>query len=778
MSIQFTITDAGRAALIDADHDGTNALQIAEVALGRGRYTPSPEQTELREPIKRIDTIAGEAVAADTLHVTVQDEGGDTYSVGEIGLITDGGVLFGVTSQSDWIIEKAEPTTLLLATDVVFASLDVSTIQFGDAAFLNPPATTEIKGIIEIATQEEVDAGNDRLRAVVPRTLKALIDKILKAYATVKALNDHSASRDHPGATTSAQGMIELATYGETQEGGDNTRAVTPAALNARTATTSRTGLVKRATDTEANAGTDPAVVPSVAQVFSAFKQFGLGVTTQPTWPLKDLNADPTGVPSGIYRITSGFNRPGGSATVVWTRYNNGTGVMQLTEPDAPTLRVRGFVRSDWSGWFTMWSDQNMGSGSGMDADKLDGQHGDFYRNADNLTSGTVPLARLTSATETDRGILQIATSDLAKAGSNNARIMTPARVADYVTQFGIGENAPDGNGIFGSDFNTFIRRDIIVTCSGDWQHGPDGNASIAGILINLSRHYTNQITQIVIDGARKFWRSGSPSAGTWDSWRLDWNNQNHGAGSGMDADLLDGQHGDFYRDAGNLKSGTVPLARLTSATETDRGILQIASFDEAVAGWTNGRTMTPLRSVNLLGSFGIGINTVPTWPYASMSSSPANVPSGIYRATSNVDGKPAGSGTFLLTRYSSAQASVFYMEDGTSEQRIFRRRWTDDNGWSSWVEIVHSGMSDQSLTATGYCKMPNGLILQWGTHDVDSYETFPVSFPNNCASVVLTDLGKLNTGDLSVFSVSNSGFRIHAEVPTSGGAYYMAIGY
>lgn len=38
------------------------------------------------------------------------------------------------------------------------------------------------------------------------------------------------------------------------------------------------------------------------------------------------------------------------------------------------------------------------------------------------------------------------------------------------------------------------------------------------------------------------------------------------GAGSGVDADLLDGQDGSFYRNAGNLNAGTVPNARISGA--------------------------------------------------------------------------------------------------------------------------------------------------------------------------------------------------------------------
>jgi len=40
--------------------------------------------------------------------------------------------------------------------------------------------------------------------------------------------------------------------------------------------------------------------------------------------------------------------------------------------------------------------------------------------------------------------------------------------------------------------------------------------------------------------------------------------NINDGTGSGLDADLLDGEHGSYYRDAGNLNAGTIPNARLS----------------------------------------------------------------------------------------------------------------------------------------------------------------------------------------------------------------------
>jgi hypothetical protein len=46
---------------------------------------------------------------------------------------------------------------------------------------------------------------------------------------------------------------------------------------------------------------------------------------------------------------------------------------------------------------YIVWHAGNDGSGSGLDADKLDGQEGSYYRNASNLDSGTIPSARLSA---------------------------------------------------------------------------------------------------------------------------------------------------------------------------------------------------------------------------------------------------------------------------------------------------------------------------------------------------------------------------------------------
>lgn len=68
-----------------------------------------------------------------------------------------------------------------------------------------------------------------------------------------------------PVATASERGIVELATSSETINGVDTERAVTPASLVSRTASTVRTGLVELATNTESITGTDTtrAVTPA-----------------------------------------------------------------------------------------------------------------------------------------------------------------------------------------------------------------------------------------------------------------------------------------------------------------------------------------------------------------------------------------------------------------------------------------------------------------------------------------------------------------------------------
>ncbi|KVC43653.1 hypothetical protein WS58_15195 [Burkholderia pseudomultivorans] len=165
----INITDAGRAALVAAGNTGTVARRVVEIGLGTAAFTFDKGMKTLPNERKRVTTFGGENVSPDTVHVVIQDDSNDRYSLYAYGLYLDNGVLFGVYVQNTPILEKSPTAMLLLASDIVFASIDAAQLQFGPATFLNPPATTERKGVAELATQAEVDAGIDDTRIVTPK---------------------------------------------------------------------------------------------------------------------------------------------------------------------------------------------------------------------------------------------------------------------------------------------------------------------------------------------------------------------------------------------------------------------------------------------------------------------------------------------------------------------------------------------------------------------------------------------------------------------------------
>nr|WP_300306914.1 phage tail protein [Halomonas sp.] len=168
-SLQITITDAGRAEVINAANNGTAPITITQVGVGTGQYSPDPAATALQAELKRLDTMSGTVVADDTISVTITDESNDAYTVNEFGLYTDNGTLFAVYSHpTDSVVQKSTSGNLLMTVDVVLSTLDATNLTFGDTSFSNPPASEIVKGVIEIADEDEALAGTDDLRAMTP----------------------------------------------------------------------------------------------------------------------------------------------------------------------------------------------------------------------------------------------------------------------------------------------------------------------------------------------------------------------------------------------------------------------------------------------------------------------------------------------------------------------------------------------------------------------------------------------------------------------------------
>lgn len=176
MAFTLTITNAGRAALVNASNTGTAPVTIAQCGISGTAVVPSPTATTLPAETKRIATLSGDVIAADTIHLIVRDESADVFTVRSLALYLGDGTLFAIYGQAAPILEKSALAQMLLAIDLRFADIDADLLTFGDANFLNPPATTERLGIVELATPAEAIAGTDAARVPPVAAIQAAVN--------------------------------------------------------------------------------------------------------------------------------------------------------------------------------------------------------------------------------------------------------------------------------------------------------------------------------------------------------------------------------------------------------------------------------------------------------------------------------------------------------------------------------------------------------------------------------------------------------------------------
>lgn len=179
--LQLMITQAGYAALFTGG--GTNAVQITQLGLTASGFVMAPTIDTLPGEFKRLDTIGGQAVAPNILHLTAIDASADTYDVRGFGLYLDNGTLFAVFAQATPIFRKVAATTYLHVQDVIFTDDIAGSIVLPPPNFQNPQASQTVKGVAEVATAAEASAGTDHQRFITPRTLKQLLDALSAAIA-------------------------------------------------------------------------------------------------------------------------------------------------------------------------------------------------------------------------------------------------------------------------------------------------------------------------------------------------------------------------------------------------------------------------------------------------------------------------------------------------------------------------------------------------------------------------------------------------------------------
>lgn len=179
-ALGLIVTDVGRAALIDAANGATLAVRITEVGVTATDFVLAPTLTTLPGELKRLDAVAGVAIDATTIHLTIRDDSADVYNLRGLGIYLDDGTLFAVCNPEVTIIGKAEVSSLQLAADIRLIAGDAGLITFGDANFINPPASETVKGVAYLATLAEALAGAVADKTMTPATLAAVLASYVK----------------------------------------------------------------------------------------------------------------------------------------------------------------------------------------------------------------------------------------------------------------------------------------------------------------------------------------------------------------------------------------------------------------------------------------------------------------------------------------------------------------------------------------------------------------------------------------------------------------------
>jgi hypothetical protein len=287
----------------------------------------------------------------------------------------------------------------------------------------------------------------------------------------------------------------------------------------------------------------------------SALGGFNIGNTTviDSSRNLTNIGFNPNGTNFEIYRDTN--------SRVIFAYNNNGTREWQVdynSNGDIDYNRIAG------SGAFkidsnTAWHAGNDGAGSGLDADLLDGQHGSYYARKVYWPDVTTRL-----------GLTVHSLTNL------NTQALW-SQPAGYQTMI----RASQSNGLPTSHGQSYFG--YTVTSRRD---GGGGYSALLTSYDNSNMYFTYQQNNTAYPTWRKIWHDG-----------------NDGSGSGLDADLLDGQQGSYYYSSANppptyskyLRSDTsdsvaAGVTYTWAATDTTGIILPRASgSQEAIhlGGWS-----------------------------------------------------------------------------------------------------------------------------------------------------------------------------------------------
>jgi len=216
---------------------------------------------------------------------------------------------------------------------------------------------------------------------------------------------------------------------------------------------------------------------------------------------------------------------------------------MAMSAGNPSNTFLRGWWANGGSGyaWQKIWTDGNDGSGSGLDADLLDGQQGSYYYPASNPNGYTTNTGTLT------------ATNDRIYITDTRSASRAPSYYDDRYVQ---------------ADFTQSTNLGVS---------GGDSWAAVLTVSKWASYDPSHRQEQLIFAGTKLARRVATSDSG-WSSAHTIWDSSTDGSGSGLDADLLDGQNGSYYATASGLTSTTTTAnAALPKAGGTMTGNLNLS---------------------------------------------------------------------------------------------------------------------------------------------------------------------------------------------------------
>ena len=320
------------------------------------------------------------------------------------------------------------------------------------------------------------------------------------------------------------------------------------------------------------------------------------------------------------------------NGVMTWRKYGSTTDfsggpMIQLGYTDNGSLwRRMSTSGTTWGAWAKFWHSANDGSGSGLDADLLDGLE---------LHTGTNNQANKVVRTDANgyiqAGWINTISGDMADTTnidriycSNDAYIRYKG-VADFKQQIGLTykQSTPRSSSTTDTNYWTGVMgfNTTDLNTAFDWGSGYIDSWSSPGNAPSGSTHWVGQQAMHYTNGANRYgWQmvvgEGNPSLtfirGSWGasftSWRRIWNDGNDGSGSGLDADLLDGLN------AASTNTGSTIVSRDAS------GNFAAAKVDTTQVTRTNARVDTAERYP--IGHYSQGeaaFELDPTWTNAEL---------------------------------------------------------------------------------------------------------------------------------------------------------------